>query len=146
MYIRCAGCFSKEDVLHPAILSRGCAVTYFSGFQGLSPLQNIKAPATSQILLGVPSPLLTALVQLEMFFPLAFILTALPFFSAAIPLANSFASPGIAVPIAKRDGLRRGVVDALKLQSSLSRSVAYATPGFSVVLVIHHLSYYSQED
>jgi hypothetical protein len=37
---------------------------------------------------------------------------------------NSPASPGIAVPITKNSGLRNGVVDTAKLQSTIRHSVA----------------------
>ena len=62
-------------------------------------------------------------VPLDMHFFLVFILTSLPFLTAAVPLAESPAPHGIAVPITKR-GNPNGVVDISKLQSNIRRSVA----------------------
>jgi hypothetical protein len=59
-----------------------------------------------------------------MYFSQALILASLPFLTAAVPLADSFASRGIAVPITKRGNPFNGVADTSKLQSSVSRSVA----------------------
>jgi hypothetical protein len=59
-----------------------------------------------------------------MYLSLAFILASLPFLTAAVPLADSFASRGIAVPITKRRDPFNGVADTSKLQSSIRRSVA----------------------
>jgi hypothetical protein len=63
-------------------------------------------------------------VQLEMYFSLTFILSALPFLSAVNLPINYPASPGIAVPITKNSGLQNGVVDTAKLQSTIRHSVA----------------------
>lgn len=62
-------------------------------------------------------------VLLDMY-SFAFILASLPFLTAAVPLAESFASRGIAVPIAKRNGSLNGVADTSKLQSRITGSVA----------------------
>ncbi|KAI0267796.1 aspartic peptidase domain-containing protein [Gloeopeniophorella convolvens] len=65
-----------------------------------------------------------------MYFSPAFVLAALPFLAAAMPVAEP-ASQGVAVPIAKRGGFRNGVVDTSKLQSRVRRSVAKIERGFA---------------
>jgi hypothetical protein len=59
-----------------------------------------------------------------MYFSLALVLASLPFLTEAVPLADSIASRGIAVPITKRGNPSNGVADTFELQSSIRRSVA----------------------
>jgi hypothetical protein len=65
-----------------------------------------------------------------MYFSLALILASLPFLTAAVPVAESRAPRGIAVPIAKRGNPSDGVADTSALLSGVTRSVAYALHSF----------------
>ncbi|KAF8480127.1 acid protease [Russula ochroleuca] len=63
-----------------------------------------------------------------MYFSLAFILASLPFLTAAVPLADSPASRGIAIAITKRGN---GIADPSELLSGVRHSVAKFQRGFT---------------
>ena len=67
-----------------------------------------------------------------MYFSLILVLasSSLPLLTAAVPLFESPASRGFAVPITKRGNPFNGVADTSELLSGIMRSVAYALPGF----------------
>ena len=67
-----------------------------------------------------------------MYFSLILVLASLrlPLLTAAVPLVESPASRGFAVPITKRGNPFNGVADTSELLSGIRRSVAYALPGF----------------
>ncbi|KAI0310964.1 acid protease [Amylostereum chailletii] len=64
-----------------------------------------------------------------MYFSAAFVLAALPFLAAAVPSPE--ARPGLAVPIQKRETIRRadGVVDLAAAKASIKKSVAKVQRG-----------------
>ena len=66
-----------------------------------------------------------------MYFSQILVLASLPFLNIAVPLAESPACRGIAVPITKRGNLFNGVADTTDLLSGIRRSLAYAFPGFA---------------
>ena len=65
-----------------------------------------------------------------MYISLILVLASLPLLTAAVPLVESPASRGFAVPITKRGNPFNGVADTSELLSGIRRSVAYALPGF----------------
>ena len=66
-----------------------------------------------------------------MYFSIALILASLPFLTAAVPVAESPAPRGIAVPITKRGSPSDGVADTSALLTGVTRSIAYALHGFT---------------
>jgi hypothetical protein len=58
-----------------------------------------------------------------MYFSLGFILTSLPFLTAALP-AKVLTPRGIAMPITKSGSAIDGVIDTSKLRSALSRRLS----------------------